>query len=248
MGGDSRLQKSMAVMAAIKKGMASVGELKDKCNDAIRKGVDLNGIAERQRIPVGGVHGRNYMKLVRDDVAAGLKETALAKGKGRLLPGFGDLLDEDQKVRGPHVFFGFWFFLPTCGANPPPRSLLPYTRTKQRATWQHRKEKQRLVLGAHASLVRRPGHDHPDAPLPLACSHRRVAAAAPNPKNEKSHYFSPNHNQSLILLHFPPRSPLSPLPSSSSDHLQMIAMGTYKEKDEVGLYKLNPVGPELESA
>ena len=118
MGGDSRLQKSMAVMAAIKKGKASVAELKDKCNEAIRKGADLNGIAERQRIPVGGVHGRNYMKLMRDDVKESMKETALAKGKGRLLPGFGDLLDEQQKVgvvgfystvRVP-LFLFFWCF------------------------------------------------------------------------------------------------------------------------------------------
>mmetsp|Transcript_3058 Transcript_3058/g.7016 ORF Transcript_3058/g.7016 Transcript_3058/m.7016 type:complete len:358 (-) Transcript_3058:326-1399(-) len=98
MGKDDRLQKSMAVMAAIKKGMASVGQLKDQCNEAIRKGPDLNGIAERMRIPVAGVHGRNYMKLVRDDVRDSLTETALAKGKGRLLPGFGDNLDEEQKM------------------------------------------------------------------------------------------------------------------------------------------------------
>ena len=86
-------------MAAIKKGMASVGQLKDQCNDAIRKGPDLGGIAERMRIPVAGVHGRNYMKLVRDDVRDSITETALAKGKGRFLPGFGDNLDEEQKVR-----------------------------------------------------------------------------------------------------------------------------------------------------
>ena len=95
---DKRLAKSQAILSAIKKGRASVSDLKDKCNDAIRKGVDLNGIAERQRIPVGGVHGRNYMKLVRDDVRDSMKETALAKGKARLLPGFGDHLDEEQKV------------------------------------------------------------------------------------------------------------------------------------------------------
>lgn len=110
MGSDSRLQRSMAVMAAIKKGMASVGDLKDRCNEAIRKGVDLNGIAERQRIPVGGVHGRNYMKLMRDDVKESMKETALAKGKGRMLPGFGDLLDEDQKVVVLHSLRSSSFF------------------------------------------------------------------------------------------------------------------------------------------
>ena len=79
---DKRLAKSQAILSAIKKGRASVSDLKDKCNDAIRKGVDLNGIAERQRIPVGGVHGRNYMKLVRDDVRDSMKETALAKHAG----------------------------------------------------------------------------------------------------------------------------------------------------------------------
>jgi hypothetical protein len=44
------------------------------------------------------------MKLVRDDVKSGLTETALAKGKGRLLPGFGDNLDEEQKM----IAMGTW--------------------------------------------------------------------------------------------------------------------------------------------
>ena len=47
-------------MAAIKKGKESVASLNDQCNDAIRKGPDVKGIAERQRIPVAGVHGRAH--------------------------------------------------------------------------------------------------------------------------------------------------------------------------------------------
>lgn len=88
MGGGDALQKSMAVLAAVKKGMTSVSELRDRCNDAIRAGVDVNGVAERQRVPVGGVHGRDYMKLVRDDVKLRLKEHAEKEGKR--LPGFGN--------------------------------------------------------------------------------------------------------------------------------------------------------------
>ena len=94
---DRSLQKSMAVIAAVKRGMASVGELKDQCNAAIRRGADVNGIEERQRIPVGGVHGRDYIKLMRADVKAAMKETAIAKGEGALLPGFGDHLDAREK-------------------------------------------------------------------------------------------------------------------------------------------------------
>ena len=88
MGGGDALQKSMAVLAAVKKGMTSVSELRDRCKDAIRAGVDVNGVAERQRVPVGGVHGRDYMKLVRDDVKLRLKEHAEKEGKR--LPGFGN--------------------------------------------------------------------------------------------------------------------------------------------------------------
>ena len=88
MGGGDALQNSMAVLAAVKKGMTSVSELRDRCNDAIRAGVDVNGVAERQRVPVGGVHGRDYMKLVRDDVKLRLKEHAEKEGKR--LPGFGN--------------------------------------------------------------------------------------------------------------------------------------------------------------
>ena len=93
MGGGDALQKSMAVLAAVKKGMSSVSELRDRCNDAIKAGVDVNGVAERQRVPVGGVHGRDYMKLVRDDVKLRLKEHAEKEGKR--LPGFGR--DDDDK-------------------------------------------------------------------------------------------------------------------------------------------------------
>ena len=132
MGGDSRLQRSMAVMAAIKKGMASVGELKDKCNDAIRKGVDVNGIAERQRIPVGGVHGRNYIKLVRDDVKESMKETALAKGKAALLPGFGDNLNEEQKVGPPRRNRISALSFSRCRGRQPQPNLLPSSPPRAR--------------------------------------------------------------------------------------------------------------------
>ena len=102
MGGGDALQKSMAVLAAVKKGMSSVSELRDRCNDAIKAGVDVNGVAERQRVPVGGVHGRDYMKLVRDDVKLRLKEHAEKEGKR--LPGFGR--DDDDKGDAKRLALG----------------------------------------------------------------------------------------------------------------------------------------------
>ena len=45
MGGGDALQKSMAVLVAVKKCMSSVSELRDRCNDAIKAGVDVNGVA-----------------------------------------------------------------------------------------------------------------------------------------------------------------------------------------------------------